>query len=261
MSVHEVAATGFDAEAEAYERARPSYPPDAVAWLVEALGIARGRTVADVAAGTGKFTRLLVPSGADVRRGGTGRRHARVPARHLPRRARVVSGAAEALPFADGSLDAITVAQAFHWFDAHAALREFHRVLRPGGRVGLDLERARSIGAVGRRDVVDHGRGREARHRRATTTQWRAASATSRGSRRVTEAIFYHEQLLTHDEAVDRMRSVSHIAVLPPAEQESVLARRARRARHRPRDRRAGASGDAVPRRRVLGPATVIRRR
>jgi hypothetical protein len=41
----------------------------------------------------------------------------------------------------------------------------------------------------------------------------------------LTEAVFYHEQLLTHDEAVDRMRSVSHIAVLPPAEQVALLSR------------------------------------
>ena len=57
LSVHEVASSGFGAEADAYERARPSYPPDAVAWIVDALGIAPGRDVADVAAGTGKFTR------------------------------------------------------------------------------------------------------------------------------------------------------------------------------------------------------------
>jgi predicted RNA methylase len=66
VGVHEVAAVGFDAEAEAYERARPTYPPAAVAWLVDALGATTGRTVADVAAGTGKLTRLLVPSRARI---------------------------------------------------------------------------------------------------------------------------------------------------------------------------------------------------
>ena len=64
MSVHEVASSGFGAEADAYERSRPSYPPDAVAWIVDALGIAPGRDVADVAAGTGKFTRLIESTGA-----------------------------------------------------------------------------------------------------------------------------------------------------------------------------------------------------
>ena len=56
--VHAVAQAGFGAEAEAYDRARPSYPPDAVRWLTEKLGIGPGRQVADVAAGTGKLTAL-----------------------------------------------------------------------------------------------------------------------------------------------------------------------------------------------------------
>ena len=72
LSVHEVAVTGFGSEAAAYERARPSYPPDAVAWLARSLPIAPGRTVADVAAGTGKFTRLIAPYGARRARGRTG---------------------------------------------------------------------------------------------------------------------------------------------------------------------------------------------
>ncbi len=64
--VHEVAIRGFGREAEAYERSRPSYPPDAVTWLVHHLQIGPGAIVADLAAGTGKFTRLLLPTGARV---------------------------------------------------------------------------------------------------------------------------------------------------------------------------------------------------
>src|SRR5258708_33425204 len=63
--VHEVAAAGFNVPGD-YEAARPSYPPEAVAWFVENLRIAPGATVVDLAAGTGKLTRLLVPSGAHL---------------------------------------------------------------------------------------------------------------------------------------------------------------------------------------------------
>ncbi|MGZ4676028.1 MAG: class I SAM-dependent methyltransferase, partial [Acidimicrobiia bacterium] len=61
MPVHRVADSGFDAEAASYERARPGYPPDCVAWLAEHLGSGPGRDVLDLAAGTGKLTRLLEP--------------------------------------------------------------------------------------------------------------------------------------------------------------------------------------------------------
>ena len=157
LSVHEVASSGFGAEADAYERARPSYPPDAVAWMVDALGIAPGRT---------SPTSPRAPASSP----GCSRRPARrsSPSNRWPgcardsRACRRPRPPRSALPFRDGSLDAITVAQAFHWFDGAAALAEFHRVLRPGGRLGADLERPRPIGAVGRRGVVDHGPGREA---------------------------------------------------------------------------------------------------
>ena len=70
LSVHEIAATGFGAEAAAYERSRPSYPTDAVSWLLDGLRITPGRppgmVVLDLAAGTGKLTRLLVPAGSTL---------------------------------------------------------------------------------------------------------------------------------------------------------------------------------------------------
>lgn len=123
------AADGFSRGAAAYERGRPGYPDAAVAFLVERLRLGPGATVVDVAAGTGKLSRLLAPSGArvvavepvDAMRG------------LIPGGIEAVAGTAERLPLADGSADAATVAQAFHWFRAQDALREIHRVLRPGG--------------------------------------------------------------------------------------------------------------------------------
>ena len=66
MPVHDVAAAGFGAASDVYERARPTYPPDAVAWLVAALGLGPGVRAVDLAAGTGKLTRLLVDRDYDV---------------------------------------------------------------------------------------------------------------------------------------------------------------------------------------------------
>src|SRR5207244_7905772 len=65
LSLHPAAA-GFARAADVYERARPEYPPEAVAWLADRLDLRPGRVVVDVAAGTGKLTRLLVPTGARV---------------------------------------------------------------------------------------------------------------------------------------------------------------------------------------------------
>src|SRR5450432_2107457 len=133
--VHEVAAAGFSDAAD-YEAARPSYPPEAVAWLIENLRIEPGKRVVDLAAGTGKLTRLLLPAGADLIAAEpvAGMRdtfRASVPG--VP----MMATTAEQLAFRDASLDAVTVAQAFHWFDHDRAIAALARVLKPGGRVGL----------------------------------------------------------------------------------------------------------------------------
>jgi SAM-dependent methyltransferase len=223
LSVHEVASSGFGSEAAAYERARPSYPDDAVSWLVDVLRIAdNSKTIADVAAGTGKLTRLLAASGATVIAVEPVAGMRAFLAATTPG-ARAVAGTAEALPFADASLDAITVAQAFHWFDAGAALQEFHRVLRPGGRVGLIWNaRDRTVSWVDAMwTVMDRV---EKRAPWRDHDEWRETAFVDQPwFTPLTERTFHHEQILTRDDAVDRMRSVSHVAVLPPDEQAAVL--------------------------------------
>ena len=136
MGISDVAASGFGAGADDYERGRPSYPDDAVAWLVSRLGIDASSTVVDLAAGTGKLTRLLARTGAQL--------VAVEPVSAMREKlvdtcpsAAVVEGTAEAMGVPDRSADAVTVAQAFHWFDAEPALAEIARVLRPGGSLGI----------------------------------------------------------------------------------------------------------------------------
>jgi ubiquinone/menaquinone biosynthesis C-methylase UbiE len=127
------AARGFEEAADAYERARPAYPPAAVEWLCARLGIARGRRVLDLAAGTGKLTRSLVAVGADV----VAVEPIAEMRERLPPEVEALDGIAEAIPLPEASVDAVTVAQAFHWFDAGRALAEIYRVLRPGGGLAL----------------------------------------------------------------------------------------------------------------------------
>ena len=127
---------GFDQNAAQYEQARPSYPAEAVAHVVGHGDIGPGRRVLDLAAGTGKLTRLLVPTGAEVVAvepvpGMRAQLAAAAPT------VEVLDGTAEALPLPDEVVDAVTVAQAFHWFDAPVALPEIRRVLRTGGHLFL----------------------------------------------------------------------------------------------------------------------------
>jgi SAM-dependent methyltransferase len=125
-------ASSFALVADAYERARPGYPEDAVRWLV-------GDTpcdVLDLGAGTGKLTRSLVALG-----------HRVTAIEPLPEMLELLVAAApgafellgnaEVIPLPNASADVVTVAQAFHWFDHSVALPEIARVLRPRGRLAL----------------------------------------------------------------------------------------------------------------------------
>jgi len=180
MAVHDVAARGFGDAAEAYEQARPSYSADAVAWLVEQLGITPGATVCDLAAGTGKLTRVLVPAGAALLAVEPVEGMRTVLHRELPA-VPVAAAVAEALPFADGALDAVTVAQAFHWFDRPRAYAELARVLRPGG--GLSLVWNTRDRTAERMTWKSSRRARQIEHHRrcdSTSTCSRASRSPSR---------------------------------------------------------------------------------
>ncbi len=128
--------SGFSSGADLYERARPGYSDESVAHLVRTLGIGPGRRVLDVASGTGKLTRALAGTGASCVAAEPSSSMRAAFARAVPTVAQVGAEAVH-LPVADGSFDAVTVAQAFHWFATTEALDEFARVLRPGGGIAL----------------------------------------------------------------------------------------------------------------------------
>lgn len=125
----------FSDRAGDYARFRPSYPEAAVTWILSQVATAPA-SVADVGCGTGIFSRLLAAQGARV----TGVEPSvamREAAEAAGGRVCYRDGSGEATGLDAGSVDLVTVAQAFHWFDAEAALREFERITRPGGRLAL----------------------------------------------------------------------------------------------------------------------------
>ena len=125
-------ARSFGAAAGQYARARPGYPADAVDWLVPAAA----RRVLDLGAGTGKFTAALAGRALDVVAVEPSARMLAELTAALPG---VVAhrGSAEATGLPDACVDAVVVAQAWHWVDPARAVPEVARVLRPGGSLGL----------------------------------------------------------------------------------------------------------------------------
>ncbi|TCM49176.1 class I SAM-dependent methyltransferase [Kribbella sp. VKM Ac-2568] len=124
-------ARSFGAVAAAYDAGRPTFPADALTWI---LGPGRLQ-ILDLGAGTGKLSKVAASLGHDV--------VAVDPSEEMLALCRRVPGvdtmvgAAESIPLAHGSVDAVLVGQAFHWFDHARALPEIARVLRPHGVLGL----------------------------------------------------------------------------------------------------------------------------
>ena len=220
MAIHP-SAQGFQAAAGDYERARPDYPDDAGSWLAEHLDLRADRKVVDIAAGTGKLTRLLLATGATVLAvepvaGMRERLAAGLPEVEL------LDGVAEQIPLNDASVDAATVGQAFHWFDGDRALAEIHRVTRKGSRLAV----------VYNRRLLDHPlqaaleaimqplRAQTPAHR---SGQWREAFARTRLWAPVVEAELAHLQLLDRPGVVARVASTSFIAKLPSDQRDDVL--------------------------------------
>lgn len=223
MAVHQAAADGFERGAAAYERGRPTYPADAVDWMVATLRISQASIVVDLGAGTGKFTRLLVPSGATII-AVEPVEAMRAELRRLVRGVKVIDGHAEAMPFADESIDAVVAAQAFHWFATARALDEIYRVLRRAGGLGLIWNR-RDLGdplQAALDEIVRPHRGNAPAHE---WDSWRAVLDADARFRPRGEHRFSLEQAVDQNGVVDRVTSTSFIARMDGASRAEIERR------------------------------------
>jgi len=197
--------------AKSYERRRPDYPAELVDWIVEQLGIGPGKVVVDLAAGTGKLTRQLVSTGAEiVAIEPLDEMRAQLEA-VLPG-VRALRATAEELPLADASADAVTIAAAIHWFDLDRALPELHRVVKSGGALGIlspgrDLDdplqqAVQEIVGEHLPDDADFGAWRE---------EIEASGLFRLGEPRSVS----YDQLLDAEGMAERIATISHIARLP----------------------------------------------
>jgi SAM-dependent methyltransferase len=217
------ATRGFGAAADLYERGRPDYPAAAVRRIVERLELGPGHRVLDLAAGTGKLTRLLVPSGASVV-AVEPIPEMRAELEHRVPGVAVLDGTAERIPLADGSVDGVTVAQAFHWFDPDAALREIHRVLRPRGALALvwnSRDERDPLQAELSKIIDGLDRDIPRRHQR----DWGAVLGGSDLFERPETVRFRQRQTVDEDGVVARVLSISFIAAAPASVRRDVEAR------------------------------------
>jgi len=222
--VHTSAQQGFTREAQAYVRGRPDYPAELLGWLRGELGLGAGRQAVDLGAGTGKFTKLLLQTGAAVTAVEPVDAMRAQLAAALPA-VRGLAGTAQAMPLDDASADAVLCAQAFHWFARREALAEIHRVLRPGGQLGLVWNvRDESVDWVARLTaIVTPYEGDTPRFHKG---DWRRPFDDTEGTPLFTElrlSRFAYQHVGTPQEVIiDRFLSVSFIAALPPAEHAAV---------------------------------------
>jgi SAM-dependent methyltransferase len=215
-------ARSFDRAADEYERTRPDYPPA----VLDALPLGEDAEVLDVGAGTGKLTRMLA------------QRYRRVIAVEPLEGMRAIlervvpsaesrPGSAEAIPLPDASVDGVFAGQAFHWFANDQAIAEIGRVLRPGGVLtliwnGPDDDRPSPLPEQYRAYIKElHDAGMSIFD---DAPPWQDVIARGPFGE-------VHESGVPHDHVLDRAgllenaRTVSWIASLPEAEQETIVRR------------------------------------
>ena len=203
-------AKSFGERATEYARGRPGYPAAAVRYCLPE----HPSRVLDLGAGTGKLTAGLLDLGLDV--------VAVEPSASMraliPSAADALAGSAEAIPLADGAVDAVLVGQAFHWFDREVALAEIARVLRPDGTVGLLWNRI-GDGAPWVQEIA-----RIVRENSATVDAeppWGGRADLSDPTRRT----FTHGQQLDAELLLDNVRSRSVVILKTPEERQRLLER------------------------------------
>ena len=197
------------------------YPFEAARRLVLELRITPESTVLDLAAGTGKLTRLLAQLGCEV--------VAVEPVDEMRERlvetlpgVTALEGTAEEIPLDDESVDAVTVGQAFHWFDGDAALAEIHRVLRPESRLGLIWNvKDESVDWVHQlAEIIEAYRGNAPR---VASGAWKEAFERTELFTPIERARFSFVHQTDTATVVARVTSISFIAAMAPRVRERVV--------------------------------------
>jgi SAM-dependent methyltransferase len=194
-----------------------------VTYLVRELVIDEDRDVVELGAGTGKFTELIAYTGARINAVEP------VPAmrsafeRNCPT-VTVLDGTAEAIPVPDASADAVIAAQSFHWFDGDRALPEIHRVLRPEGALGMiwNVRDEASDWSERLTAIFDRLAGDDAPRYRSG--RWREAFGRSELFGPLHHRLAYHVHHVTPEAFLDRVLSVSYVAVASEDERARVRA-------------------------------------
>ncbi len=223
MSLHPLAAHFADV-ADAYERGRPEYTPAVAEAIAAELHLAPGARVLDLAAGTGKLTRALLGAGIDVIAVEPQAQLREILAANIGAE-RVLDGLAEQIPLADASVAAVTVADAFHWFDQVAALREIQRVLIAGGglavlRIVPDWSGASWAHEVGTL-IAELGR----EHPQFGGPRWQDTARAEGCWTAPREVRLTMSQSASPKGVLDYVESISWMAALPDSQRSDTIAR------------------------------------
>ncbi len=220
--------SSFGAAAAAYAEHRPDYAEAAVRWALEPVWNRRPVRVADLGAGTGKLTAMLLRLGADVTAVEPDPDMLAELREAMPS-VRSVPGSAEAIPLPDASVDAVLAGQAMHWFDMGRAMPEIARVLTPGGVLaGLWNADDDRVGWVAGLAEISKRQGS------LTLLRWRDGAARSRQERLLEagsglfhaaeEGEFGHGQARTADSLLATIATHSRLLVMDEAERTRLLA-------------------------------------
>jgi SAM-dependent methyltransferase len=208
----------FGAHADEYERARPEWPEVAARWLV----LEDAELVVELGAGTGKLTRALAALGPRV-----------VAVEPDPRMLAVLrrgglegaEGSAEEIPVDTVTADAVVGGSSFHWFELEPALREIHRVLKPGGRLGFGWNhRDDRQPAIARVSEALHEAQVRTRGPRWRSRDWAADITASGLFQDVEHAVFEHVHELPREALDDHLMSYAGVAALPESERRRIFA-------------------------------------
>ena len=221
MALHPLAER-FGSVAGAYERGRPDYPPAVIDALAAELGISPGAPVLDLGAGTGKLSRALLAAGFDLVAVEPQSALREVLSERIGAE-RVHEGVAEQIPLPDGSVDAVTVADAFHWFDHAPALAEIRRVLRPGSGLAVLSTLPDWSGATWAHELGTLMQALRPEHPAFDGSPWQEAARAAVGWSAPREVRVSSSQPAQPERIVDYLASMSWIAAMPEAQRLRTL--------------------------------------